>query len=1280
MDSTTLKVSVAGHVVYLACRRQESFLLGSSESCKFSIDGEDIAPEHCEIQRGEGVDFVVRSMGGERLTVIGADPLFPDEGARRLTLGDGFAEEAWVGSSFVLEIGTFEFEASLVDDSEGAIFAKDTYHEEDNSPASLIGYRSGGDSSSDSVDLHARNDLPNHLSSNPLFPACRTSEIVFTCAIPALRFGAFSATSTCPDISTEGPCRPSSGFDRIHSPRSDVSAPRLGSVEQAFEVPSVFFLFAVILISLTSVSGYGWFEWREFTLPKNPVLLRAKIAKGDTFAMATLGLSLVRGEWGVKLDAPKGVRLIEDSASAGDPLGLLALGLLQRDGYETSVHEAPGAELSRGDAAWRLAFQSGLEERVGRINDARWWTLTGRAVLAVKGRDADDSKGWLQRADRRHYPEAASLLGELSSNEADRANWFRRADENARSAARLGSVFAHRLLGELHRKEAYAGRDPYFGAEEIKIAAESGEANAQFLLGDLLDERGNEEEAFVWFERAAQAGHLPAKVELSGRYLTGVGIPAQPRLALSLAEEAGAAGERSAFRVLAKAYAEGIGVVQDTQRAIQLLNDLADLGDIRAAVDLGRILAEIGRSEEAIPLLRRAAEAGDVDSAFILGRILSTQSDEASISEAIVWLEKALSEGRSEATIHLADALDHPDRNHRDPSRAILLLERLADAGDHLCGLRLSRYLLEGRGCTPDPTKAFLLVKKAADAGVKSAFFTLGELYESGAGNISPSPTSALLAYRKAIESGDERVQQRFPGLRDAPSVAVSFVKSWGSPEHHDTLRFLADSVDSYFHLDKPDAARIASLESGFRQLWKQREVKTGVVDAVSMEALDHIRLEIPLEITLARDTWELGGTGRATVDLRLMSGGEWRIFRFAEVIKEWQFSPGQANFAFGQESVTNSRSVFPTLTPEQATYDIANLPVGLIDQVKSAPLSDKFGRSLVLLPTSLADDVIAFSRITTGGEVLMPVSHFDTSVIERIETLTSLQSFGFYEELFDGLIDLPNPADPTAAALLKLAEQGDHEAAALLGEQFYDGLGSFPVNRVEALKWFVQSARAKHPLGRLWIAVMTARGEIAASSPARDLFRDVLPDLAPIIARSEAKAPYWRATGECFSGGEEVSLGERQPRELLDRASQRGDLRAKLLLGETLLETNPIEGIRYLRNASDGGCATASTSLAKYYLGPGNDKRLVWDLLRVAACKNDIEAQILLGIHLAPTNPAESAFWLKLSLHHSIQFAAKDLEMAARRAERELKMTVGEDHFRRAANFLAKKKKSLGQ
>jgi len=283
------------------------------------------------------------------------------------------------------------------------------------------------------------------------------------------------------------------------------------------------------------------------------------------------------------------------------------------------------------------------------------------------------------------------------------------------------------------------------------------------------------------------------------------------------------------------------------------------------------------------------------------------------------------------------------------------------------------------------------------------------------------------------------------------------------------------------------------------------------------------------------------------------------------------------------------------------------------------------------------------------------------------------------YDHLAGQIVQEPNHSDPATAAILEAARRGDHEAEALVGERFYDGLGTFPVNRVEALKWFVKSARGGSPLGRLWIATMTSKGEIGASDPPLTLYRRALPDLVQIVAGNNAKAPYWRASAECYAGGEGVSLGARQPKGLLERAIGLGDPRARLLLGEYLINSNDISGVGHLRYASDARCATAATALAKYYLGRGNEPKLAPKLLRTAAVKNDIEAQFLLGSCCAKgtgemADFSEAAFWLQLGRWNAVRLADLKREAQLHEAIKMLEPTIGKDLIRIAATYFEKK------
>jgi TPR repeat protein len=1043
---------------------------------------------------------------------------------------------------------------------------------------------------------------------------------------------------------------------------------------------------AALSLCLILAVGFGWFALRKPTSLSDRVDLYKKVEAGDFSAMATLGLSLVRGERAAGLEIEEGIRLIKASAQAGDPFGHLALGWLHSEGYAALPSLPVDAKEETSNPEWRIAIELGLEEKAAESDDPRWWSLTCLALKAVQGKEFSKSQALLEKASELGDLEATLLLAENASTSLVRTQWLQRLDADARSAANADSVFASRLLGELHAVHDYEKADPEFGRKQLEEAADRGDPVAQLYLADYHDEQKQPEIAFQRTHQAADTGFLPAKTALAERYLHGIGTDAQPYLAVTLATEAMTGGDKDAVRVLALAYAEGKGAEPDLDRAIGLLQDLADRGDRDASVALGKLLDKAGRGHEGVSYLRPAAETGDLEAAYNLGLVLIKSNLGADQEEAARWLEKVAVQGSEEAMSSdaislLADHLDSPDREIRNPERVVQLLQPRAEAGDHKSALRLCEYLITGRAIAADPLTALNLAKKASAAGETRAFFQLGELYEKGAGTQKPDPVAALREYQKALAAGDERIFERFPGLIDGKQVVSDFVASWSQPSPSVTTAYLAESVEAYFHLNKPDAALIGSLESGLRQVWPDRSVEVKPAQSSTLEALDHIRVSLPYEFLFSLDEWWAGGDATAMVDLRQQPDGSWKISSFRETDQNWStLEPKRENFELRNGALANSRSVFPVILPEDTTYDDVKLPNGQVFRVKALPFSDKFGNGIPLLPISVRGDLIVFSRLSTGGEILLPSAHFESESLESFSTMIDEQSADVFKGFADQLVSIPNSRDPRTASLMASANRGDHESEALVGESYYDGFGGFPVNRVEALKWFLKSARGEDPLGRLWIALMAEKDGIQVSGAAHDFYNEALPRLNALVARPDAKGHHVRAYVECWFGLHNISLHAPEQRELLERAIAAGDLRAKLLLGDSLLTSNISEGIGYVRDARDGGCATAGKALAKYYLGPGNDPRLAPALLRTAAKKHDPEAQIMLSERLAETDPMEAALWLQLGLQNAVQLKDEVREAQARQAIDGLKSIIGEDRLERAKSFLEDKNIRLGQ
>jgi TPR repeat protein len=1273
MNSTTLKIQVAGQDFFLACRRRERFCIGSAPDCKLSLDAEGIAAEHCEIERMDAERFFIRPLGGNAVTVN----------------GEVAGVEA-VASPFDLGLGPFTFSVEMVADEVAAGFEVAQIEEGGRRVPYLVRYkRSRGENEGAHTGGGIRQKSAAADSPRPSQHHHRPR----SAAIPSIRFGsrarnrslkgtlATNVRSEGGDRSTkESEARVTPSFQSIPFPstsRGYRSPPRPPSELRKASVGLVATF--IVLLAVLGAGGVGWFAWRAYIVPQRPDLLMFKANEGDVTALATLGLSHLRGEWGANFDFPKGRAMIEKAAEEGDPCGLLGAGLLSNDGLSLK-----GAPENLNEAAlgfWRRALEAGALKVAAERNDARWISLAAFAEWKVTGTIANETLALLDSAIEAGYPNGALVRAEIEDAPEKKEPWLSLADDFAQKAGKRGSVHAIAITGHLHTAAVFPEADPRFGREQLAKAAEAGDPIASYQLAGLLVEERDAKEAFLLASFASDAGLVHAKALLGEFYMTGSGVAPDPVKGYALGEEAAAAGSVKGMAVIARSYGSGSGTRRDPDQAIRIWRRLIEAGRVEFSAELGNFLANEGRKPEAIEPLRSAATSGDAEAALLLGRILAeNHTDEILHLEAVKWLEMAVKAEVTNAAVALASVIDDPAREKRDPEGAFKLLRRLTDDGDMKSAIRLADYYVEGRGVAKDATKALLLLQRAAEEGESMAHFPLGRLFERGTESISASPVRAFECYAKAMEAGDDRLSSRFPSLVSGGEVVRKFVKSWESEDLRDTIGHLAPEVSEYFHLVRPDAVQIASIERGFRQTWPSRIVETDEIEAVNLVAIDRIEFRVPYRIQFSRANWAVSANALATVEIVTTEAGIPQIAGFQEKVNEWILEPGPDRFEPPLSDVVSTRGIFPAIPLSESEFDVANLPRKSLDWVKAQPFADKFGKRHARLPISIAADVVTFVRLPEGGEMLLPVSHFEESVLTNIQHVADGQSLEEFDEWSRALITGPDLSDPATAAILRAAESGDHQAEARVGEAYYDGLGTFPMNRPEALKWFIRSARAKHRLGVAWIAVMTRSGEIQSTKTAADQLEEASFEFATAISQPGANAFDWRCTAEWFAEQQGLDFGDRQPRELLERAIELGDDRALILLGSHQLQSTPIDGTRLLRYAADRRCATASTMLAKYYLGRGNDPRLVPALLRLAANKGDTEAQLLLGEFLANggtgiAQPLEAAFWLEFALQNAVALAEKTREVEVRAAIRTLADRIDEDHYRRVRNYLAKRK-----
>lgn len=180
----------------------------------------------------------------------------------------------------------------------------------------------------------------------------------------------------------------------------------------------------------------------------------------------------------------------------------------------------------------------------------------------------------------------------------------------------------------------------------IRQGAEAGVAEAQAVLGQMLLDRGEPEEGFGWFNKAAAQGHLMALNMVGRCYDLGWGTRVDKVRAAECFRIAATRGLDWAMYNYGTALALGEGVAEDKAAALGWFEKAAALGNVKAVNHVGSfhedgwvVARDMARAAECYA---RAAEGGDFRGAFNHARMLL---GEGRADEARAWLGKAVATG-----------------------------------------------------------------------------------------------------------------------------------------------------------------------------------------------------------------------------------------------------------------------------------------------------------------------------------------------------------------------------------------------------------------------------------------------------------------------------------------------------------------------------------------------------------------------------------------------------------------------------------------------------------
>lgn len=290
-------------------------------------------------------------------------------------------------------------------------------------------------------------------------------------------------------------------------------------------------------------------------------------------------------------------------------------------------------------------------------------------------RDDAQARQWFAAAASRGHPRGQAMHGHFlerglggPARAAEGFAWLRKAAEQ-------GEPFALTRLGlrALVQGEGQPGFDGRPALRLLLAAAEQGEAAAQsavaLLYGGYAQVPPQPRERVRWLQAAAVQGDADAMADLADLLLAGdapSGLAADASQARRWLEQAATQGHAPSLRRLAAYHAQGLaGLSPSAPRAVDLMRQAADLGDVSAQVQVGLALIQGQMVPPDLPrgvaYIRRAAAADDPGGLDALARLhVDGVGVPKDLARAVLLLRRAIHRSGDHPDPQTLALLEHP--------------------------------------------------------------------------------------------------------------------------------------------------------------------------------------------------------------------------------------------------------------------------------------------------------------------------------------------------------------------------------------------------------------------------------------------------------------------------------------------------------------------------------------------------------------------------------------------------------------------------------------------
>lgn len=437
---------------------------------------------------------------------------------------------------------------------------------------------------------------------------------------------------------------------------------------------------------------------------------------GNSVSSCTLGTIYRNGLYGIPRDNLTAEKYYQMSAEQNNPMALHNLGSMYC--YGVGVKK----DLAKGMDYYEKAMNGNY---IPSFYDYGMLYINGKlmqpdydkgAEYVIKAAEMDFVRAIEETARMHlhgiHFPQNTGKAIEIYQRLADNGN--------TNSLCALGLIYLDGIGIEKDKEKA---------EEYLRKSASLGFYEAEYQLYRLYMD-GSESAAINWLEKAANHGHDQACIELADYYLNGEKRDEDSAIKVyeSMAARGNARGSLSIVDIL---FARKNDL--DTERAVSILNDLADKGSARAAYRLWKFYStdEYGKldTKKAIEYLRRSAEMDYAKGQAAYAHELETgEMTEMDLIKSLEFARAAAEKNDEFGLIVLANKYEKGLGVEQDSDESFRLYSIAAEKGNWNAILTVASFLKKGVGRKADPMKALEWYMKAVDCGLEIAGLYAGRL------------------------------------------------------------------------------------------------------------------------------------------------------------------------------------------------------------------------------------------------------------------------------------------------------------------------------------------------------------------------------------------------------------------------------------------------------------------------------------------------------------------------------------------------------------------------